>query len=141
MNWTDRWAAPPRVRLTTDLRKFGLVMAGAFGLFGALAHWWRHKPWGVYLLGIAAVFLVLGLVAPRVLQPVERAWMAFAERLGRVPTFIILVVSFYLVITPIGVLRRLIAKKSMAKRTVPSPSTYWIHVDPTGSAGRPDKPF
>jgi hypothetical protein len=142
MNWTDRWAPPAPTRKTSgELRKFGLVMAGAFGILGSLAAWWRHKPWGIYVVGLAAVFLLAGLLAPRVLEPVERVWMAFAERLGRVSTFIILTVSFYLVITPVGVLRRIFAKQTMAKPTDPPAPSYWVPVEPGGSASRPDKPF
>ena len=43
-----------------------------------------------------------GLVAPRLLAPVERGWMRFAEVLGRINTRIILTLLYCVVITPVG---------------------------------------
>jgi hypothetical protein len=61
-------------------------------------------------MGCLAVLLVVpGLIVPAVLGPVERRWMAFAEVLGRVNTRIILTLLYWLVMTPIGLVRRAFA--------------------------------
>jgi hypothetical protein len=49
------------------------------------------------------------VAAPRLLAPVERGWMRFAEGLGRVNTRIILALLYWLVITPVGIVRRWLA--------------------------------
>ena len=66
----------PDTSSRVEQRKFGLVMAAAFCLLGLLR--WAIHHFDVFptrLFVVAAVFGVLGLVAPRVLQPVFVAWM------------------------------------------------------------------
>ncbi len=89
------------------LRRFGLSVGGVFLLLGTVS-WWRGHviaPRVMWTLG--GPLVVGGLVAPALLAPVERVWMAMAEVLGRVNTRIILTVLFYLVITPVAWIRRL----------------------------------
>jgi hypothetical protein len=89
-----------------ELRRFGLTVGGAFLLLALLSRWRGHTL-PPLVLGAAGVLLVLpGLLAPRLLAPVERAWMRAAAVMGRVNTRIILTVVYYLVITPVGVVRR-----------------------------------
>ena len=88
------------------LRKFGLTVGGVFLLLGGVSWWRGHEVAPRLMWGAGTPLVVLGLVAPRVLGPVERAWMAMAEVLGRINTRIILTTLYYLVVTPIGALRR-----------------------------------
>jgi len=125
---------------TRELRKFGLVMAVAFGIFGALFVW-REKPWGIYTLYVAAAFLVLGLVAPKLLGPIEKAWMALARVLQTVMTAIILTLMFFLVMTPIGLFIRLTGKDLLDMKGDPEIESYWVPVEHDGPATRPDKPY
>jgi hypothetical protein len=91
-----------------ELRRFGLVVGGIFLLLAGVSRWRGHAV-PPLLLGTAGVLLVLpGLVAPRLLDPVERVWMRFAESLGRVNARIILTLIFYLVVTPFGLVRGLV---------------------------------
>lgn len=69
--------------------------------------------------------MVPGAVAPAVLGPVHRVWMAFATVLGHVNTRIILTVLFYLVMTPVGLIMRLFRDpldRSLRDRS----TTQWI---------------
>ncbi len=125
---------------TQHLRKFGFVMAVAFGIFGVLFVW-RDKPWGVNTLYVAGAFLVLGLIAPKLLGPIEKAWMALALMLQTVMTSVILTLTFFLVMTPMGLLIRLTGKDLLGMKGDPSIETYWEPVDPDGPASRPDKPY
>jgi len=93
-------------RSLRELRRFGLTVGGVFVLV-ALASAWRGHTVPPRVLGTAgALLLAGGLVAPRLLAPVERGWMRFAEVLGRVNTRIVLALLYCLVITPAGVVRR-----------------------------------
>ena len=87
------------------LRKFGLSVGGVFLLLGAVS-WWRGGSAWPFLTGAGSPLVALGLVAPGLLVPVERVWMRAAEVLGRINTRIILSVLFFVVFTPVGVLRR-----------------------------------
>lgn len=74
----------------------------------AAVSWWRGHEVPPLVLGAAGVLLVgPALVAPVVLGPVERAWMRFALVLGAINTRIILTLVYVVVVTPIGLMRRL----------------------------------
>jgi hypothetical protein len=93
-------------RSLRELRRFGLTVGGAFVILALVSAWRRHvlPP---RVLGAAGTLLVVGgLVAPRLLAPVERGWMRFAEVLGRVNTRIVLALVYCVVITPAGLVRR-----------------------------------
>jgi hypothetical protein len=108
-----------------ELRKFGLTVGLAFAAFGTVSWWRGHElpPKVLWTLGVLLV--VPGLVAPAILAPVRRAWMAFAAVLGHVNTRIILSILFYLVLTPIGFVLRLFRdpmQRSLADRS----GSQWI---------------
>ncbi len=101
-------AAPPAspARSARELRRFGLTVGGMFLLLGLVSRWRGHTL-PPLILGTAGVLLVVpGLLVPRILAPVERAWMRFAEVMGRVNSRIILTAAYYLVVTPVGIVRR-----------------------------------
>ena len=123
-----------------ELRRFGLVMTIPLALLGAL-FLWKGKPAAPWLFGAAGFFLLTGLIAPRILAPIEIVWMAFARVLNVVVTFIILTILFYLVITPFGLIMRLFGKELIPKRFDTTQSSYWIKVDPDGPCSRADKPY
>lgn len=127
-------------RSKRELRKFGLTMACAFAVFGGL-FLWRVKPVWPYLFGIAALFLISGVIIPKALAPLEWAWMKMAYLLGQVMTRVILSLAFYLVITPLGLIMKMFGKDQLHRKFDRSASTYWIPVDPDGPTCRPDKPY
>lgn len=140
MNWTDLDKPNDNPADAAHLRKFGAVMAAAFGILSAVA-WWHDSgalPWTVL---VAAAFLFAGLLTPISLAPLEKIWMALAEKMSIVMTLLILTLTFFVLITPIGLLRRLVSRDSFElsfNRQLPS---YWKPVEPDGPAGRPDKPY
>jgi len=87
-------------------RKFALTLAVAFGVLAGVA-WWRESPRATLVFGaLAGAFALGGLLVPGKLGPVYRAWMGFAHVLSRVTTPIFMAVVYFLVITPIAVIRR-----------------------------------
>ena len=87
-------------------RKFGLTVGLAFGTLGALALWRGRLRTATVLLGLGALLVLAALVVPTQLGPVERAWMRLAHLISKVTTPIFMGVVYYLVMTPIGFLRR-----------------------------------
>lgn len=57
---------------------------------------------------------------------VYKGWMAFARALGWLNTRILLVLFFYLIITPVAVLARLFGKDLLSQRLAPEAKSYWI---------------
>lgn len=134
---TDR---PRRPKTLRELRNFGLVMAGAFALLGAVAAW-RGRPAAPYLFALVVVFLLPALAWPRILAPIERGWMKLAEAIGSVMTVVILTLAFIVVFTPMGLILRLLGKDLLGVKPDRKLQTYWTPVEVDGPATRPDKPF
>jgi hypothetical protein len=87
-------------------RKFGLTVGLAFAALGSLLLW-RGKPTGAtVMLVLGALLIVAGLVAPTRLGPVERAWMRLAHLISKATTPIFMGVVYFLVLMPIGFIRR-----------------------------------
>ncbi|HEV7475267.1 MAG TPA: SxtJ family membrane protein [Pyrinomonadaceae bacterium] len=106
-------------------REFGLVVGGVFVLLGS---WWLYRE---KFLTVAQVFLplgallvLLGLIWPRLLILPNRAWMLLAEGMSYVTTRLILALVFYLMVTPIGVIKRLSGWDPLSRRGGRSES-YW----------------
>jgi hypothetical protein len=91
----------------SELRKFGLTVGTAFAVFGAISWWRGHELPPRVLWTLAGLLIVPGLIAPSILGPVQRGWMAFAMVLGHINTRIILTALYYLVMTPVGLVMRL----------------------------------
>lgn len=120
-----------------DPARFGLVMAGALGVLGG---WlvYRGQVAGPPMLAVAAAFAALALGAPALLQPLERAWMWLAERTARVGNTVLLTAFFFLIVTPTGLLCRLVGRDPLRIRGQLRES-YWepIPDDPTTEYRKP----
>jgi hypothetical protein len=69
----------------------------------------------VYLIG-AMVLHVLNMIVPQLYRPVALLWLGLSDLLGSVVSKILLSVVFFVVVTPIGILRRLFGKDSLQLR-------------------------
>lgn len=111
----------------SELRKFGITMAIAFGLLSGLL-FWRNKEYYWCFLISSLFFLFLGLCLPASLKHVYKGWMSMASVMGWFMTRLILVLLFYLIFTPIGLLLRLCGKKLLdIEFENYSAKSYWIN--------------
>jgi hypothetical protein len=113
-----------------QLRHFGLLVGGIFGVIGLWPMVWRHQPMRTWALVLAVALIVPGLVAPRILAPVHRIWMKLGEGLAWINTRIILGVVFYVVVTPLGLLMRLVSHDPMRRQLERTGETYRIRCKP-----------
>jgi hypothetical protein len=106
-------------------REFGLIVGGVLTL---LSCWWlyRGKFPGVseVTLSVGCVLLLLGGLFPQALFWPNKAWMALAEVLSFVTTRIILAFVFFVIVTPIGFIKRLFGWDPLHRRAGSSDS-YW----------------
>ena len=107
-------------------REFGLI---AGGVFVALSLWWLYRgkfhSVSQITLGLGSILLMFGLIFPRALVWPNRAWMALAEALSFVSTRVILAIVFFLVVTPIGFIKRMFGWDPLHRRGEPRAS-YWL---------------
>jgi len=114
-------------------RSFGLVFAAFFGLVGLLPLILGRAP-RTWAFGLGGVFLLVALLLPSVLAPLNRLWMRFGLLLHRVVSPIALGIMFFVVITPMGWLMRAMGKDLLRLRRDPHASSYWIERNPPGPA-------
>lgn len=108
-----------------DLRKFGLVVGGAFIVLGVLLLL-RHRSSYVAFCGAGALLAAFGVILPRALKYVYIAWMTLAFTLGFVMSNVILTLFFFLFVTPIGLLARLFQKDFLGRKWDKRAASYWI---------------
>ena len=110
-------------KITTN-RNFGLVF---FVVFLLIAIWpiLHQDPLRVWSLIISLIFLVLGLLNSRLLSPINFAWIKFGNLLGKIVAPIVMGVVYFFVVTPTGLLMRLVGKDLLRTKNSMS-NTYWI---------------
>jgi hypothetical protein len=118
-----------------DLRKFGVTMAIAFVVLGFLFLWRDKGTVAVVLFVLAALFLLFGAAVPTALRPIQKGWMAFAIVLGWLMTRVILVIVFFVGITPIALIARLSGKRFLELGFDAKATTYW-HRRPAPDRGK-----
>ncbi len=123
-----------------ELRNFGFVMFVPLAIIAGFL-WWKGRSAYPYVGGAALFFLLTGLIFPAILRPIEKVWMKFAELLGAVMTRVILTITYFLIVTPIGIIKRLSGNDSLGLKRDPDAQSFWIPVDPDGPSSRYDKPF
>lgn len=119
-------------KLKTDkktLRAFGLTMAAACTVI-ALIIFLRGRHSSLPALTLAGGFLALGALLPGALKPAYIFWMRLAAVLAWINTRLILSLIFYLVMTPIGLVMRLLRIDLLERRIDKKKDSYWISVAP-----------
>lgn len=114
-------------------RSFGWTFAAVFVLGGAYNHW-QGGAWHAVLLVLGCVAAVVTLTRQSWLTPLNRAWMAFGDLLGRVVSPVVLGAIFFCVFTPAGMVMRLCRRDAMSRRFEPALPSYWVKRDPPGPA-------
>ena len=106
-------------------KEFGLIVGGVFVLLGS---WWIYRGKffsAAYVLIVAGAALILfGVLAPRLLVIPRKLWMKLAEGMAFVSSRIILAIVFFLVLTPIGLVKRAMGWDPLQRRSA-SRDTFW----------------
>ena len=112
------------------LRQFGITVGA---VFLALTLWMFLKQYPIlfqYLLGIIGILLmVIGISCSSVLRRIYKVWMGIAFAMGWIVSRILLVIIFYLVLTPIGLTARLFGKDFLDIRVKKVQDSHWIKRD------------
>ena len=105
-------------------RSFGIVFFIVFLLIALypLTYSQDIRIWSVI---ISIIFLVLGLFNSKILTPLNKLWFKFGIFLGKIVSPIIMGIIFFLVVTPIGLLMRLLGK-DLINLKYNNNKSYWI---------------
>ena len=109
-----------------ELQKFGLTIGIAVFILGCLIFWFE-KDYYKYLFIVSGAFIILGVFVPLLLKPVQKAWMTLAIAIGWIVSRVILVILFYIVITPIGLFLRITGKDLLDIKFKKDEESNWIY--------------
>lgn len=106
------------------VKKTGLTIGIVLIIISFLL-WYLGKNTFIYLSSIGGLFIILAIVAVPVLRPFHKLWMMLALAMGFVMSRVILTTLYYLVITPIGLVAKIVGKKFMPLGFDKKAKTYW----------------
>lgn len=112
-------------------RSFGIVFA-IFFLVLSFISMISGGNRSIFWLGFSVVFLLLGLFAPMILKPLNYIWFKFGLFLHSIVSPLMMMAMFYLVITPIGLIMRILGKRPLNILLDSKMPSYWIRRDPPG---------
>ena len=113
-----------------ELRQFGLLVGGVFSVIGLWPMFLREEPLRHWAVVLGSLLILLGSLVPTWLAPIHRGWMWVGHVLGWINTRIILGVIFYGLITPIGIVFRMLGKDTMRQSFSDTSSTYRVNRQP-----------
>ena len=105
-------------------RSFGILFCIVF----AIVALWPVMSGGslrIWPIPISLIFLVLGLLNSKLLNPLNFAWVKFGELLGRIIAPIVMAIIYFMIVTPIGLFMRLIGKDFLNTK-FSNDNSYWI---------------
>ena len=105
-------------------RSFGLLFFVVFLIIGIwpLLNEETLRLWSIV---ISFIFLILGLLKSKLLSPLNSSWIKFGEILGKFIPPIIMALIYFIIITPIGLLMRLIGK-DLLNIKFNQQKSYWV---------------
>ena len=131
----ERFDRDDRTRMGSE-RGFAIVFAVVFLIIAAVKGLVADSApvWVGLWVVLAALMLFLGFVFPRALRPLNVAWFRFGLLLHKVVSPLVMGLVFYVTVTPIGLIMRLLGKRPLRLRFDPAAESYWIERRPPGPA-------
>jgi hypothetical protein len=118
---------------TSSNRTFGYVFTALFAIIGCWP-WWKTGGFHEWALVVAAAFLVVTLLIPRALAPLQWLWMRFGAALHKVMNPVLLGLMFFVTVAPTGLIMRALGKRPLGLAFDKDAKSYWITREPPGPA-------
>lgn len=109
-----------------EATRFAVILTGLLLAVSAFSWYRDHPRRAVGLLVAAGIVLLIGLALRPLWLRFFRLWMKLAEGLSWVMTRVLLSVFFYGILTPVGLVMRLLGKAPMDLAWKDGRETYWI---------------
>ena len=106
-------------------KSFGILF---FIVFLILGFWplTNGNAINIYLVFLAVVFLILGLLNSKLLSPLNKGWIKFGEILGLFIAPIVMALVYFIILTPISLIVRAFGKDLLGLKFNKKIDTYWI---------------
>ena len=112
-----------KIKISSN-RSFGIV----FFLFFLIVALWpliNKADIRLWSLVISIIFLILGVVNSKILTPINKLWFKFGLFLGKIVSPLVMGAIFFLVVTPTGIIMRLM-RKDLLNLKKNNSKTYWL---------------
>ena len=113
-----------KVKISSN-RSFGLVF---FIVFLIISLWPLIQDGQIRIWSAIAalIFLTLGILNSKLLTPFNQIWFKFGIILGAIIAPIVMAIIFFLVVTPIGFIMKIMGKDLLNKKYGKKKKSYWI---------------
>jgi uncharacterized membrane protein len=121
-----------------QLRLFGVGALAILTIVAILLHWLRDlpTPWAVALSAAGLVIFLVSLASPLLARVIYVSLTAATLPIGIVISFILMAAFYYLLLTPVGLVFRLIGRDPLRRRFDRNATTYWIARRPPETSDR-----
>lgn len=108
-----------------NLRSFGLLIGGIFILISILLLLKTNSISFIFIIPGSGL-IILGALFPFALKQVYRAWMGLAFTMGWIVSGILIILLYYFMVAPIGLIAKLLGKQFLDLKFRVNKNTYWI---------------
>ena len=113
-----------KIKMSSN-KSFGIVFF-VFFLILSLYPLLNKEKLNLLFLIFSITFLILGLLNSKILTPLNKVWFKFGIILGKIISPIIMGIIFFLVVTPIGLIMKILGKDLLKLKYNKKDNTYWI---------------
>jgi hypothetical protein len=106
-------------------RKFGYTVAIALLVISAYRIFLKHQQGWWVVFAVAMLLLLFALVLPALLNPLRLVWDKIGHVLGIINTYILLTLFYFLILTPLGLIMRIMQKDILKLKLRSNQTTYW----------------
>ena len=111
-----------------DLFKFGILFGIVLFILGSFYYLKINDLYPIFYF-ISIVFFVCALIMPNILKPLYLIWMSFALLMGWCMTRVILIILFYIILLPTGLILRILNKDLLKLKDTSLDKSYWNQRD------------
>ena len=106
-------------------RSFGILF---FVVFLIISLWplKNGNNLNFYFLTASIIFLILGALNSKLLFPLNKAWIKFGEILGLIIAPIVMAIVYFVILTPVSLIVRLLGKDLLGLKFLKEKETYWV---------------
>ena len=111
-----------------DLRNFGRIAILASILVATLLYTTKSLTltWCAFIIGIGCLFFVCSLLSMMVTKWIYLSLTLITFPIGMTVSFVLLALFYYLLLTPVGLIFRLIGRDSLHRKYNRATESYWI---------------
>jgi len=111
-----------------ETRRFALFALPAFCLLLAAIAGWRFgsATFATVFIAAGAMSIVLSLFAPGLMRGLLLAWLWVTFPVGWLVAHLVLAVIYFLLITPIGLVMRIVGRDPLRKKFDREADSYWM---------------